>query len=130
VPSSGRNGQPATTLLTFALSRAGEMLEVTATQPLSSGPQQVAVRYHTDRSDIGVFTLLHGSTAVGRLEFAGSLPFTFQHGGAGLRLGHDAGLPVSRRYAVPSRWNGGLSTVRLQTPGPAVADVRAALHSE
>jgi len=121
-------------LLTFVLSRAGERLEVTAEQPLSPGPQRVAVRYHTDRSDHGVFTVLHGATVVGRLSFEGMVPFTFQHGGAGLRLGHDVGLPVSGRYRPPFRWNGGLSAVLLQTPGPAVADLqnelRAALHAD
>jgi arylsulfatase A-like enzyme len=121
-------------LLTFALSRAGEMLEVTAEQPLSPGRQRVGVRYHTGRSDLGVLTVLHGDTAVGELSFAGMVPFTFQHGGAGLRLGHDAGLPVSRRYRPPFRWNGGLSSVRLQTPGPTMTDprddLRTAMHAD
>jgi hypothetical protein len=120
--------------LTFALSRAGEMLEVTAAEPLTPGPQRVGVRYHTDRSDLGVFTVLHGDRSVGRLSFAGMVPFTFQHGGAGLRLGHDAGLPVSRQYRPPFRWNGELRSVRLQTPGPTVTDgrdeLRTALHAD
>ncbi len=68
------------------------------------------------------------------LAFEGALPIAIQHGGAGLRLGRDTGLPVSTRYRPPAPWNGTLLAVRVETPGgqapgPA-AEVRGALHSE
>ncbi len=117
--------------LVFTLSRAGELLEVVAGQPLALGPQSLSVGYTTESSE---FTLFHGQTPVGRTAIDGAVPFTFQHGGAGLRLGFDSGLPVSPRYAVPFAWNGGLTRVRLRVPGPPVPDpgdvVRAAIHSE
>ncbi|HEY6788947.1 MAG TPA: hypothetical protein VI365_16700 [Trebonia sp.] len=57
-----------------------------------------------------------------------------QHGGAGLRLGADTGLPVSPRYTVPAPWNGRLVSVRIQTPGPQQPDLRdelrTALHAD
>jgi hypothetical protein len=117
--------------LFFTLSRAGELLEVAADRPLASGPQRVSVGYTTAISEFKIF---YENTVVGRAPVNGAVPFAFQHGGAGLRLGHDAGLPVSPRYAVPFRWNGGLSWVRLRVPGPPGPDAgdtaRAALHSE
>ena len=117
--------------LVFTLSRAGELLEVVAGQPLAPGPHSLSVGYTTESSE---FTLFHGQTPVGRTAIDGAVPFTFQHGGAGLRLGYDGGLPVSPRYAVPFAWNGGLTRVRLRVPGPPIPDpgdvVRAAIHSE
>jgi arylsulfatase A-like enzyme len=117
--------------LVFTLSRAGELLEVIADRPLTTGPQTVSAGYTTASSD---FTLFYGQTPVGRTAIDGAVPFTFQHGGAGLRLGFDAGLPVSPRYVAPYRWNGGLTSVRLRTPGPATPEpgdaLRTALHSE
>jgi hypothetical protein len=117
--------------LVFALSRAGELLEVSAGRPLTPGPQRVSVGYTTASS---AFTVFYEQTPVGRTAIDGAVPFLFQHGGAGLRLGFDAGLPVSPRYAVPFRWNGGLTSVRLRVPGPATPDptdaLRSALHSE
>ncbi len=61
------------------------------------------------------------------------LPVALQHGGAGLRLGHDIGFPVSRLYDTPFPWNGGIEHLIIDTPGAPVdpaAEVRAALHSD
>jgi hypothetical protein len=81
-----------------------------------------------------MFRLFHDDTAVGDLTFQGPLPMALQHGGAGLRLGFDAGLPVSPRYSVPARWNGKLISVRIQTPGRPLPDpldeLRSALHAD
>jgi hypothetical protein len=119
--------------LAFSLSRGGELLEVTATRPLARGASRVGVAYRQLRSDQGTFILFEGEEAVGELVFDGGLPFVFQHGGAGLRLGYDAGLPVSPRYRPPFRWNGMLGSVRLRTgaqvPDPATL-LRGALHAD
>ena len=62
------------------------------------------------------------------------LPIALQHGGAGLRLGHDAGFPVSARYETPNPWNGTIHRLRVETPGRPPGDpgheVRAALHRD
>jgi arylsulfatase len=120
--------------LTFAYSRAGELLEVVADRPVPPGIQALGVVYLVNEAANGTFHLLHGDTPVGRLDVTGMLPPAPQHGGAGLRLGHDAGLPVSSRYRVPARWNGRLSRVRLQTPGAGPDDplraLWAALHAD
>ncbi|SHN43175.1 arylsulfatase [Cryptosporangium aurantiacum] len=119
--------------LTFTYSRAGEMLEVRADRPVPSGAHTFAVTYAPGANG-GQFVLFHDDTMVGSTGFAGGLPPAVQHGGAGLRLGFDAGLPVSGRYRVPHRWNGELFAVRIQTP-PAVrldpvAELRTALHAD
>jgi arylsulfatase A-like enzyme len=119
--------------LVFALSRAGDLLEVTADRPVPAGPQNLGVAC-SPGPDGGTFRLLHGATNVGSLAFAGSIPFAFQHGGAGLRLGFDRGLPVSARYAPPASWNGHLVSVRLRTPGAPLPDpldeLPGALHAD
>ncbi|RAY12739.1 arylsulfatase [Actinomadura craniellae] len=119
--------------LTFTFSRAGEPLEVTADRPVPAGRQSLGV-LHTTGPGGSAFHLLHDDTVVGALTFAGLLPVALQHGGAGLRLGHDTGLPVSDRYRIPSSWNGRLLSVRLRTPGSGPIDprteLRAALHAD
>jgi arylsulfatase len=119
--------------LTFVFSRAGEILEVIADRPLPPGPQDLAVVCDVGAGS-GTLRLLHDDTTVGELTFAGGLPLTFQHGGAGLRLGIDSGLPVSDRYRPPAPWNGELVSVQLQTPGLSLPDrtgeLPAALHAD
>ncbi len=120
--------------LAFTYSRAGELLEVTADRPLPPGPQALGVACALEPGAGGQLTLWQGDVAVGTLPFRGHLPLVLQHGGAGLRLGFDTGLPVSPRYTVPAPWNGQLVRVRLQTPGPArpnpVDEIKNALHAD
>jgi arylsulfatase len=118
--------------LVFSCSRAGERFEVVADRTVPAGPASLGISYVPGTP--GEFVLLHGDTPVGSAPVAGMLPFAVQHGGTGLRLGHDAGLPVSERYEPPARWNGKLTSVTVEsgrgappTPGD---EVRAALHSD
>ena len=119
--------------LAFTFARSDEALEVIADRPVPPGPRTLAVA-HTTGPDGSAFHLLQDGTVVGIRSFDGLLPVALQHGGAGLRLGHDIGLPVSDRYRTPSTWNGRLLSVRLQTPGTARPDpeteIRAALHAD
>jgi arylsulfatase len=119
--------------LVFAFSRAGELLEVVAEEPVPSGAQVLGVTSVPSGAG-GSFTLLHGDRPVGRLEYAGPLPLALQHGGAGLRIGHDAGLPVTDRYTPPFPWTGDLRVVVFAMPGASLAnieeEIRVALHSD
>jgi arylsulfatase A-like enzyme len=116
--------------LAFTYSRAGELFEVTAEEPIPGGRSSLRVSVVPDRT----IRLLHDEEVVAETVFRGGLLPTVQHGGAGLRLGHDAGLPVSRSYRTPFRWNRTLHSVRLQAPAPSsvesTIDVRAALHAD
>jgi arylsulfatase len=122
--------------LVFSFQRAGELLEVVAERPVPTGAEGAAlgVSYELGADGDGTFTLLHDGTPVGSTRFAGMLPIALQHGGAGLRLGCDAGFPVSPRYATPGIWNGSLHRLRIETPGSPASDpaheVGAALHRD
>jgi arylsulfatase len=118
--------------LTFSFSRAGDLIELIADQPVPTGPQALGVAY-IPGPGTGAFRLLVGETIVAAAEFSGRLPHAMQHGGTSLRLGHAAGLPVSKRYTPPGTWNGGLHAVRIQAQGsPAnpAGELRAALHAD
>ncbi len=72
---------------------------------------------------------------VDAIAVEGMLPLALQHGGAGLRLGHDSGFPVSRpstRPPAPLHRHGALRAI--DAPGslrPDPADeVRTALHAD
>jgi arylsulfatase len=120
--------------LAFTLSRAGELIEVTADRPIPPGPGRLSVSYQPGPGGNGTFRLFHDDTAVGELAFDGGFPLAMQHGGAGLRFGSDAGLPVSPRYAVPAPWNGTLISIRIQAPGHGQPsprnELRTALHAD
>ncbi len=58
-----------------------------------------------------------------------------QIGGGGLRVGHDAGFPVSDLYTPPFAWTGTLRRVRFVHPQAPTAEdhatvVEALLHRE
>jgi arylsulfatase len=118
----------------FTFSRAGEALEVEATEPVPSGRVEVGVSYVLGEAMRGTFTLLYDDRPVGVSRLSGMLPVAMQHGGAGLRLGVDAGFAVSDRYAPPAPFNGAVREVTVDTPGSPPPDpdeeVRAALHSD
>ena len=73
-------------------------------------------------------------TQVDEIEVSGMLPIALQHGGAGLRLGRDAGFPVSPAYWPPAPFTGTVHQLRIETPGPSTpdrsAEVGAALHAD
>jgi arylsulfatase len=118
--------------LTVSYSRAGELIEAIADRPVPAGRRSLGVAY-VPAAGTGSLHLLVDGTVIASVAFDGQLPPAMQHGGAGLRLGHDAGLPVSARYRVPGTWNGALHSVRIQTPGleaDPLAELRAALHAD
>ncbi|NBE50389.1 arylsulfatase, partial [Streptomyces boluensis] len=124
--------------LTFSLSRAGDLIEAVADRPVPPGPSELSIAYTPDpTTGKGRLILRHDETVVGETALNGPFPVALQHGGAGLRLAHDTGLPVSPRYTARSPWNGTLAGLRIETPrNPLVgaperlAEVRAALHAE
>lgn len=119
--------------LHFSFSRAGEAVEVDGTSRVPAGAHVLGVSY-TNNGATGTFELFHDETPVGRVEFQGGFPLTFQHGGAALRIGADAGLPVTARYEVPFRWTGELRSLTFDVHGQPVVsveeEVRAALHGD
>jgi arylsulfatase len=73
-------------------------------------------------------------SAADRTSVEGTLPMAVQHGGAGLRLGHDTGFPVSARYTPPAPYTGTIHELRVDAPGSLpgtlAGEVGAALHAD
>ncbi|QKG22935.1 arylsulfatase [Actinomadura verrucosospora] len=115
--------------LAFACSRAGDLDRVTAAEPLPSGRHRIGVGVRG-----GTITLYLDGRDIASGPLGGEWPVTFQHGGAGLRIGHDAGLPVEDGYRPPARWNGTVHLIEIDTapvPDPTAQDgLRTALHSD
>lgn len=117
--------------LVFACSRAGDLDRVVAPAPLPPGHQVVGVRYDMAQR---AFLLLQSGHIVASVELGGEFPIAFQHGGAGLCIGYDRGLPVEDSYRVPASFSGTLHEVVIDLAKPADVDLestmRAALHSD
>ena len=116
----------------FSLARAADALHLSAAVVLAPGRRQVAVHY--TYGEPGHMALLLDGSPVDEIDVEGLLPFAIQHGGAGLRIGYDIGLPVSALYSPPARFSGTVHFVRYQTGGnrtaPAAEDIRTALHGD
>jgi arylsulfatase len=122
-------------IVRFAFARAADALELEAMAPLLAGPHRIDVAYALGQAGApGRMVLLVDDTAVDAIDVEGILPIALQHGGAGLRLGRDAGFPVAARYTPPAPFNGEVRHVTIDTPGtpvPGPADeIRAALHGD
>lgn len=118
--------------LTFTCARAGDFDRVVAPAALGTGRRCVGVRYTP--GDPATLTLLDDGAGVASTDMGGSWPFVFQHGTAGLRLGHDVGLPVDKSYRPPHRWTGVLHDVtitatQIADPDPG-SELHVALHSD
>lgn len=117
--------------LTFACSRAGDHDRVAAPDPLPPGRHRVGVRYDPEAR---TFALLQNGEQVASTDVGGDFPISFQHGGTGLCVGYDRGLPVERDYRVPARWTGVLHELVVDTAKPPALDLetelRTALHSD
>jgi arylsulfatase A-like enzyme len=120
--------------LTFAFSNAGELVETTATVELRPGPVEFEASFVPDGGRGGTFHLCCDGNELARSTIAEHLVVALQHGGAGLRIGHDSGFPVSDAYRPPFPWTGTIGEVVVETPGLVRADpeteVRRALHQE
>jgi arylsulfatase len=119
----------------FTFARAADALELAAPSPLAPGRHDIGVFYEIGEGvAAGRMVLLVDDVAVDAIGVNGTLPLALQHGGAGLRLGHDTGLPVSARYTPPAPFTGTVHEVHIDAPGARQADpadeVRAALHAD
>jgi arylsulfatase A-like enzyme len=121
--------------LHFTFARAADALELTAPDALAAGHHEVAVFYAVGSEDgPGRMVLLLDGAEADAIAVQGMLPMALQHGGAGLRLGHDTGFGVSPRYTPPAPFSGTVHGLQIDAPGslrPDPADeIRAALHAD
>ncbi|HKY68745.1 MAG TPA: sulfatase-like hydrolase/transferase, partial [Acidimicrobiales bacterium] len=120
---------------TVAFSLFGAPYRVQAPDALSAGAHSLAVTYERAPTGGGALTLRVDDEDVGAGTLPEDLPFRWQIGGAGLRIGVDAGFPVHDEYRPPFPFRGTLDHVAIESAGyaPPVdrADViiaRAARH--
>ena len=119
----------------FTFARAADVLELAARSALAPGRHDAAVACTLGRGGApGRMVLLVDDVEVDETAVVGALPVAMQHGGAGLRLGRDCGLPVSPRYTPPAPFTGTVHELRVDTPGSVrtdpADDLRAALHAD
>jgi hypothetical protein len=119
----------------FTFARSADALELVAPSALPAGRHEVSIHYEVGQGDApGRMVLVVDEAEADEISVDGILPLALQHGGAGLRLGHDTGFGVSARYAPPAPFSGTVHQLRIETPGsprsdPA-AEVRGALHAD
>ena len=89
--------------------------------------------YEREPAGGGPLTLCVDGAVVAEGRLPEDLPFRWQIGGAGLRLGRDAGFPVSDDYRPPFPFSGVIHQVAVESAGyappadrPDVAVARAA----
>ena len=119
----------------FTFTRAADALELAAPSALTAGRHDICVSCELGQGGAaGSMVLLVDDREADRTSVEGALPVALQHGGAGLRLGRDSGLPVSTRYTPPAPFTGTVHELRIDTPGSHVAnradELRAALHAD
>ncbi|TYL55890.1 arylsulfatase [Nocardioides sp. BGMRC 2183] len=92
---------------------------------LPPGRHRIGFRFDTEA---GLGVLLCDDEVVGSAALPEGMGTSgLQIGGGGLRVGHDAGFPVSEDYRPPFRWNGTLHTVTFHGPAARSAEDRTAL---
>jgi hypothetical protein len=119
----------------FNFARSSDVLQLRCPTPADDGTHRVVVSYTLAQGDApGRMTLSLDGNQVDETAVEGMLPMALQHGGTGLRLGHDSGFPVSADYTPPAPFTGVVHQVTISTPGGIVPDpadeVRAALHGD
>lgn len=93
----------------------GRAHDASASEPLNPGPHEIAVEYRRSRDGGGDVRLFCDDEPVAGFTLEDDLPFRWQIGGAGMRIGADAGLPVSSDYEVPATFTGSITGVELQS---------------
>ncbi len=82
---------------------------------LGEGDHEIALEYRRRENGGGPVRLFVDDTVVATATLDDDLPFRWQIGGAGLRLGHDAGLPVSDDYTPPFPFTGTVQEILIQS---------------
>lgn len=89
--------------------------EVTGGSPLDTGAHELAVEFRRMDDGGGPLRLFVDDEAVAEARLEDDLPFRWQIGGAGLRIGHDAGLPLSDEVRLPFTFDGTVETIEIQS---------------
>ena len=110
---------------TVAFSLFGTPCRVAAPDPLTAGAHTLAVTYERAGAGGGALSVLVDDAVVATGVLPEDLPFRWQIGGAGLRIGRDAGFPVDDAYTPPFPFTGTIDHVAIESAGYAPAVDRA-----
>ena len=114
------DGRPA-----VAFSLFGDLHRTVAPVALAAGAHRLGLVYERARAGGGPVTLLVDSDPVGELVLPEDLPFRWQIGGAGLRIGRDAGFPVCDDYRPPFPLTGTIASLVVESAALAPRPPRA-----
>jgi arylsulfatase len=98
---------------------------VESPEALSPGRHQVEFHFERTGEHRGVGHLLVDGTETARVDIPRFTLTRFSLTGAGLTCGYSDGLPVTRRYAAPFRFTGGLEEAVVEVDGPPWEDPEA-----
>jgi arylsulfatase len=122
-------GRPVATFCLF-----GAPHRVEAPGALAAGGRVLQLTYVRQPAGGGPVCLLVDGATVAETVLPEDLPFRWQIGGAGLRIGRDAGFPVCDDYRVPFAFRGTIDHLVVEPasrPGPAAgAELAQARRSE
>jgi arylsulfatase len=112
----------------------GDPVRVVAPEPLAPGPQRIEVLYRRAQTGGGPLAVCVGGAPVAHGRVPSDLPFRWQIGGAGLRIGQDCGFPVCEDYRPPAAFRGRIDRVVLEAlallPPDQQAEIEALLLHE
>ena len=125
------DGRPAAT---FCL--LGTPWRLVAPDAVAAGAHTLGLRYARGPGGGGPLALEVDGVVVAETTLPADLPLRWQIGGAGLRIGHDAGFPVDDAYAVPFPFTGTIGELVFESPAgarrptPRAEEVARALRHE
>ena len=119
--------------LTFAFRPAGVLVQAVAECAIPVGDHVLTVECRPRAAGLQIDLGCDGEP-VGSLSTGMPMPFSFQHGGTQLRIGHDTGLPVVEEYHPPFEWTGSIRRVTfeaLAAPAlPSAEEVADAMRND
>lgn len=94
----------------------GDAFRALAASPLDAGRHEIAIEYRRQPEGGGPVTLSVDDAEVASVDLPIDLPFRWQIGGTGMRIGSDVGFPVSDDYWPPFDLDGTLGSVTIEIP--------------
>jgi hypothetical protein len=118
--------------LNIAVALPGETLKLQSDQRLSPGHHRLGAVLRLVSGGVAADAVIDG-TVVATASSGHTLPFTWQHVGTHMTLGHDRGLPVCDDYQPPFAWSGTPHAVSVEAGHSEVAQLdslRSALQAD
>ena len=96
---------------------------------IPQGARELMVEYTREHPGGGPVQLLVDGAVIGESRLPADLPFRWQIGGAPLRIGADAGFPVTDDYEVPFPFSGTIERITFELPHLAHLEPEEEAHA-